>query len=145
MGKFVLLSVLVLITIVESVTAQSFLDRFLWKNRVVLVVDHNVAHPKQMVQFMAFYKKKAENKDRDLVLLGLTKNQTFLGFEVLSVPPEDLLKQLRLGPAFQGMLLLGKDGGIKLKSTSFTNPEDVYTLIDGMPMRKQEVKLKKKQ
>lgn len=145
MGKLVILSVLFFSISVESIKAQRFFDQFLWKNRLVLVIDNSATRPNEIKQFMAFYKNEAENKNRDLILITLTNNKTFLGFQTITENPQDLLKQLRLKPSFNGVLLLGKDGGIKFKSNSFTNPEDIYALIDSMPMRKQEVKLKKEQ
>lgn len=145
MGKLVILSVLFFSISVESAKAQRFFDQFLWKNRLVLVIDNSAARPNELKQFMAFYKMEAENKNRDLIFVTLTNNKTFLGFQEITETPQDLLKQLSLNPSFKGVLLLGKDGGIKFKSNSFTNPEDIYALIDRMPMRKQEIILKKKQ
>lgn len=40
---------------------------------------------------------------------------------------------------FSGYLLIGKDGGIKSKRPYPIHPEEIFTLIDGMPVRKAEM------
>ncbi|MDC6351788.1 DUF4174 domain-containing protein [Zeaxanthinibacter sp. PT1] len=42
-----------------------------------------------------------------------------------------------------GTVLVGKDGGVKLKRKTITDPATIFTLIDGMPMRRAEMKRKK--
>ena len=45
--------------------------------------------------------------------------------------------------AFQ-VLLIGKDGGEKLRENNLVTPEKIYALIDTMPMRRAEMRQKKK-
>lgn len=40
------------------------------------------------------------------------------------------------------VILIGKDGGIKLKRQSQTRLEDIFSLIDAMPMRREEMRQK---
>lgn len=46
---------------------------------------------------------------------------------------------LRDGQGFQ-VLLIGKDGGIKMRSARPVAAEDILSLIDSMPMRQQEMR-----
>jgi len=39
-----------------------------------------------------------------------------------------------------GLELIGLDGGVKYRSTSAVPLEELWTLIDGMPMRRAELK-----
>ena len=41
------------------------------------------------------------------------------------------------------IILIGLDGGVKLHQTKLLNLEKLFTLIDGMPMRKAEIKKNK--
>jgi hypothetical protein len=43
---------------------------------------------------------------------------------------------------FQGVLLIGKDGGIKLKEPFSVQPIRIFDLIDSMPMRQSEMRRK---
>ena len=40
------------------------------------------------------------------------------------------------------LILLGKDGGIKLKRNDRVKLDEIFTLIDSMPMRKDEMRQK---
>ncbi|NNF19208.1 MAG: DUF4174 domain-containing protein [Flavobacteriaceae bacterium] len=42
-----------------------------------------------------------------------------------------------------GTILVGKDGGVKLNLETIADPATIFTLIDGMPMRRAEMKRKK--
>lgn len=44
-----------------------------------------------------------------------------------------------LGKGFR-VELIGLDGGVKYRSTSAVSPEELWALIDGMPMRRAELK-----
>jgi hypothetical protein len=41
-------------------------------------------------------------------------------------------------------LLIGKDGGVKLRSSEPVSVKDIFGLIDSMPMRRQEMDSGKK-
>ncbi len=49
-----------------------------------------------------------------------------------------LLSRLPIRDAKFEMLLIGKDGGIKQRWTGAVPLEDIFALIDGMPMRQAE-------
>ena len=38
------------------------------------------------------------------------------------------------------MILIGLDGGVKLRQTEMISLDKLFTLIDGMPMRRREIK-----
>lgn len=40
------------------------------------------------------------------------------------------------------VILIGLDGGVKLKQTEILSTEKLFTIIDGMPMRKRELNQK---
>ena len=42
--------------------------------------------------------------------------------------------------SFKGVILIGKDGGIKLQEPFVIEPQRIFDLIDSMPMRKAEMK-----
>jgi Domain of unknown function (DUF4174) len=42
------------------------------------------------------------------------------------------------------VLLIGKDGSVKLRSKEIVSAERIYALVDAMPMRKDEMRKKKK-
>ena len=50
-----------------------------------------------------------------------------------------LREQLELKPGKFSLTLVGKDGGVKRREESPVEMQEIYGLIDGMPMRKQEM------
>lgn len=81
----------------------------------------------------------SELNDRQLVVFilanglvyDLEQNETDLDAKIIE-------EQFALSN-FEGLTLIGKDGGIKLKEAFIVNPKTIFELIDSMPMRKNEM------
>jgi hypothetical protein len=112
------------------------LTEFRWKKRILLIIDSNNDLPARNIQVSKFVARNDEMKERDLDLFVCT------GKEVLD---KDGLKtnidpaKMRYGE-FQGVILIGKDGGVKLRKKFIVEPGEVFDLIDQMPMRRAEMK-----
>lgn len=80
--------------------------------------------------------RKKELLERDLIvfqyangkLVDIDGNTESLNTK--SVPYKD----------YNGLLLIGKDGGVKLKKKFLVPPDEIFELIDSMPMRRTEMK-----
>lgn len=66
--------------------------------------------------------------------------------EIEIVPPGSLLyKTFAVSPVDHfTIILVGKDGGEKYRSTELTSTTQLFALIDAMPMRKAEIRNQKK-
>ena len=113
---------------------------FLWKNRLIIISDPEAESPDRSVHFQLFQKRVADNKDRDVILVFLSKHQTWLHTSPTVTPTAIWLEHFALSPDFGGVVLAGKDGGLKFKAEQVTDPKTIYDLIDSMPMRQQEMK-----
>ena len=119
----------------NGMSAQE-LTEFKWKNRVLLIIDTNDNLPDRDLQVTEFVTRPNEMEERDLVLFVCT------GKEVLD---KDGLKtdinpdKISYGE-FQGVILIGKDGGVKLRKKFIVEPKEIFDLIDQMPMRRSEMK-----
>lgn len=49
-------------------------------------------------------------------------------------------KRYRIANTAFAVLLIGKDGGVKLRSTKPLQPERLFAIIDAMPMRQHEMR-----
>lgn len=129
------IALLVLMLQFNGMSAQE-LAEFRWKNRVLLIIDTNNNLPVRDLQVNKFVSRNDEMEERDLVLLVCT------GKEVLD---KDGLK-IDIDPdkisygEFQGVILIGKDGGVKLRKKFIAEPKEIFDLIDQMPMRRAEMK-----
>ncbi|MEO0570458.1 MAG: DUF4174 domain-containing protein [Bacteroidota bacterium] len=108
---------------------QSNLDKYLWKNRVVVIFKtvHNDLKVKEQLE--AFKEFPREIEDRQIIILAPKK-----------VEKSKFLERFGLDNDYSGLILLGKDGGIKLKETLITKPQLLFDLIDAMPMRRAEMR-----
>lgn len=128
-----------LIALVSSqVFAMDSLSELTWKKRVVIVFgdtgDKRVA---QQVKILT--DQRSELGERDLVVIGVTDEaaRAFLGsvskLDAVALRREADIKKDR----FQ-VVLVGKDGGIKLRSETIVSDVDMFEVIDRMPMRRAE-------
>ena len=96
------------------------LENLRWQARPVVVLGPDA----QVVEQVAALQEHAEQlTDREVVILT-------------DGPGADALRD---GPGFQ-VLLIGKDGGVKMRSTTPVAADDILSLIDSMPMRQQETR-----
>ncbi len=84
--------------------------------------------------------------DRDLIVLELFENGgSRLGHTTLS---EKTVKRIRrqfgVGGGEFSIMLIGKDGTVKLRSPAPVSVAEIFSLIDSMPMRQQEILGKRK-
>ena len=63
------------------------------------------------------------------------------GAEILRYTDQVLLREkFGIGVNEQVFILVGKDGGEKWREMQSINLEDVFSLVDSMPMRQREMK-----
>jgi len=122
------------------------LDQFQWKNRLLFLFAPNRNHPLFEPLHKSLAAQKTEAADRDLVV-----------FEILESGPSsvntnylDPQAAQKLRDKFDvqrgrfAVILVGKDGGIKLNRRDPTQLADIFALIDAMPMRQDEMRQKKR-
>jgi len=120
------------------------LTQFQWKNRLLLIFapdDNDSLFKKLQSEIIA---QEAEVEDRDMIvfeLLGLGSSR--MNRALLDQSKVDSIRRHFSVPqrSFK-VILIGKDGGIKLKRNDQIDLETIFELIDSMPMRKDEIRQK---
>ncbi|MCD7108569.1 DUF4174 domain-containing protein [Rhizobium sp. DKSPLA3] len=115
------------------------LDAFGWKNRV-LIVFSNPGDPGVAEQRRLLAGETKALADRDMVVLevlGDSVNPVFGTAASVSA------RELRTDAGIDRngrftAILVGKDGGIKLRAVAPVTPDRLFGLIDSMPMRANE-------
>jgi hypothetical protein len=123
------------------------LSKFQWKNRLLLIFapDENDSLFKKLQS--EIITQEAEVEDRDLIifeLFGLGSSR--MNRALLDQSKVDSIRRRFSVPqrSFR-VILIGKDGGIKLKRNGQIDLETIFELIDSMPMRKDEIRQKNQQ
>ncbi len=122
----------------ESYTQD--LSSYRWKNRLLLIeatsVDSKI-YRKQMDEF-----KKSEKGlvERKLKIFSFFRDGFTEDFDATVKPYSQKINQKFKGFEVQ---LIGLDGGVKLKKNTILKSENLFAMIDGMPMRRRELKAKR--
>ena len=124
--------------------AGSDLGAYRWKSRLLLIFSPSASHPvlEELERILAM--NHAEVIDRDLVIFRVYEDgPSKAGQQPLS--PEDsekLRRRYKINTGRLTVILIGKDGGIKLVRQHRADLQEIFDLIDSMPMRRQEMREK---
>ena len=128
-----LLIILVSLMFTNKGCSQNLSD-YKWKNRVLILSDITDNRNNSKSAYNLVNSKLDAWKERDVILLFLINK------ELMTAKGGRIKYKPELPKKFNGYILIGKDGGIKLKETYPLIPKKVFELIDGMPMRKAEMR-----
>jgi hypothetical protein len=121
------------------------LDALRWKNRVLVLFSPSESDVSFQLQKQGLASSTEGVLDRELMVLEIIeKGQSRAGNQLLSQKSVQNIRRrlgVQAGP-FQ-VLLIGKDGGVKLRSSEPVSVKDIFGLIDSMPMRQQEMESRK--
>lgn len=112
--------------------------QYLWSDRPILVFAPSTYDTRLLEQIGRFSMHRKEYRDRHIKVLQIA------GVSMRSngrpVPHAPAMRE-RYGVSMDEfvVILVGKDGGEKLRVSSVTDPRVFYDLIDTMPMRQQEM------
>ncbi len=131
--------IVIIISALTQLSAQS-LDEFRWKNRIVLLSDPDQESDLLNEQINSFTPYGREIADRDmLIFIFVDSVVRDTQGNKLDIAVEEIPE-----PGFHGLILIGKDGGVKMKENFPVDPLEVFNLIDSMPMRRAEMRRSKK-
>lgn len=130
---------IIFLTLLCSKTTAQDLDTYKWNNRIIILKESNLESDWLKAQVKRLQSDLSELNDRQLVVFILTnglvydleQNETDLDAKIIE-------EQFAISN-FEGLMLIGKDGSIKLKEAFIVNPKTIFELIDSMPMRKNEM------
>ncbi len=117
-----------------------------WKNRVLIVHANSDSAVKLTRQLQEFEGADRELKERKLVLYSINDDQlSFTNYldrtlNYAEEVPEDFLGDYRNPDMDFEVILIGLDGGIKLRQKDILPLEKLFAIIDAMPMRRNEIK-----
>ena len=115
----------------SAMPAQSVtLKDYLWKNRVIITFSSDEQHTERLSTKEQIELHQCGFRDRDLVHIDLIQG---------SAEFDEMSQKFSVSDEKFQLLLIGKDGGVK-KRTSTVSLEEVFSLIDTMPMRRREMR-----
>jgi len=135
--KRLLVSSLIALTS-SQVLAMDSLSDLSWKNRVVLVFG-TADDQKVTRQVKVLETQKGQLEERDMVVIFVSREKaTAVYGNATGLDPAKLRKDAKVEDDSFHVVLVGKDGGIKLHSEKVVGDVEMFDLIDRMPMRRAE-------
>lgn len=144
-NRYLLYLSLLIMSLNTSLAQQ--LDELKWKNRVLILKSTNKNNELISRQLEAFENDKDGMVERKLVVYVIQGNDIrFIDFK--SKQPKQMDKEnirksgqkLFETKSESEVILIGLDGTVKLRQTDFLPLENLFTRIDGMPMRRAEIR-----
>lgn len=118
------------------------MENHLWKHRVLLIysIDKKNQKPKNQLTILREQKKKL--LDRKIVVYSFTEKRYSFNFENKWENTEILYSKFNPKNEPFRVRLIGLDGEIKLEQPTILSTEKLFTIIDGMPIKKREIRNK---
>lgn len=122
------------------------LDRHRWQDRVLLLFAPGEEDVTLQRQLSLLTTQKAEVTDRDLVIYQLFPSGGLSpdGKKLTASQSQAFFQRYDIHPDTFTLILVGKDGGEKKRASELVLLEDLFGLIDRMPMRRAEMRRKGK-
>lgn len=134
--------VLVVSTALGSGTAMAAeLSDYRWESRPLLVFAPKQSDPRLAETLSRIETTQCDFTGRDMVLGVVVPegNSTLDGQAVEADEARRLMDQFAIGDNAFSVVLIGKDGGEKLRVDEVPDLRTVYAVVDGMPMRSREM------
>ena len=120
------------------------LNQFQWKNRLLFIFAPQEGDAFAQALQNEILTQPDEISERDLVVFTIFETGPSYR-DATRIDPQTaaaIRTRFAAPPGQFTCILVGKDGGIKLRQDSQVKLEQIFDLIDAMPMRKEEIRQK---
>ena len=116
------------------------LNDYRWERRPLLLFAPTESDPRLVETMRRIEASRCDFADRDMVLGRIVTEgtSTLDGHVVDSNQAQRLVSEFGIVPNSFSVVLMGKDGGEKLRIAGVPDLQAIYAVIDGMPMRARE-------
>jgi hypothetical protein len=118
----------------KSSSVAALLRASRWQKRLLLLYAPTATDPALREQRQLLAPARPGLAARDVLVREL------VGSELTAADARYLMQQLGVAPGGFGVVLIGKDGGVKKRATQPLTPAHLFATIDAMPMRQQEMR-----
>jgi hypothetical protein len=125
---------------VSGADAGFDVDRYRWRARLLVLLAPSPAHAALTRQLAALADERAALGAREIVVVSAFEDGSGVADGRALSPRAVAQLRRRFGarPGAFAALLVGKDGGVKLRRAEPVAPGDLFALVDGMPMGRDE-------
>ncbi len=139
---------IVMLTFIFQSEGERFMQKHEWKNRVLIIKSPDKLNMEFEKQINEFLNADIDLAERKMAVYQISGSQYSLNnylnpemsFDWKEIP-DDADLPLNEKDEFE-VILIGLDGGVKLRQNVLLTLEKLYGIIDSMPMRRWEMKVK---
>ena len=133
---------LFLISMLTScIGASQDLSSHRWENRLLLILVENTDKQEYQDQIAELSLEVDGVEDRKLLVYTIKPNEYATGLKKLAwTPTDDLYATYKKLEGEFEVILIGLDGGIKLRQAELLKNDKLFAFIDAMPMRRNELR-----
>jgi hypothetical protein len=115
-----------------------------WENRLVLILVDNPDNDKYLKQVKELKNHEDGVRERKILVYHITPEKFKVGLsDEAWKKSKTNYKRYKKTDSQPEIILIGLDGGVKLRADEFLSSKKLFATIDVMPMRMQEMKRKK--
>ncbi|MBY5993107.1 DUF4174 domain-containing protein [Ferrimonas balearica] len=127
-------------TLTPHLSQADPLSALRWHHRALLVFAPTHSDPEFVTQGDWLSQMERGLRERDLLVFRVVGESVEMEGRLLSEPKAHLWREDFIIPRDEfTVVLIGKDGQVKLHQDSPTSEEQLFRLIDAMPLRQQEM------
>ena len=126
----------------QNMYSQALSD-FQWKNRLIVVFSETKSSEAYLEQLDLLENDSEGLKDRKLKVIHSIPGKHQIMFPLKSAWQDSNLYQKKESKSDFEVILIGLDGGVKLRETKILETKKLFDLIDSMPMRQSEIRKRK--
>lgn len=121
--------------------AMPDLSEYLWKNRLILLFSSQADASLYQRQYDLFRADQPGLDERDLLIFRVLPDRVVNETDAAGTElAAKLRKRYQVNNEPFLILLIGKDGSEKMRSDTVVSRDELYALIDSMPMRREEMR-----
>ncbi|RDV15552.1 DUF4174 domain-containing protein [Pontibacter diazotrophicus] len=126
----------------QTKSSGNILEQYKWKKRPLLIFAPSAENPAYVRQKELIQADKAALNDRDMVVIELIgQDKVYVnGTRQKGQHGQDLRSRFQVPQEAFSVILIGKDGTEKQRNNGTVALENIFGLIDQMPMRRQEMR-----
>ena len=123
-------------------TVDTMLSAYLWKNRPLILFSPSPENPSFISALNGLSKRMEHATDRHMVIIEVLGNgDVRRGGKLDHQHDADALRRRFSVPKGElTAVLIGKDGSVKLRQSGNVDWDEIFALIDTMPMRQREMR-----
>ncbi len=121
-------------------TTNAQMEKHQWKERVLLIISKSDDNSSAYKQWKSLLKNQKEIDDRKLIIYQIFPRYFRTSKDSFFQKNTEFYTHFQKEKLDFQVILIGLDGGKKLRQSKFISTKKIFTIIDGMPMRKAEIR-----